>query len=233
MDAHKLWQDSHQRILALLRDRQDAGSVTTTIPGWDVRDLVAHIVGAEKDLLEGTNDPGHGTQWAARHLQERPYQDLPSIIEEWEELTPRIERLFAHGDEKTIDALIVEVTTHEQDLRTALAESPLADPEALAYVAEVYTTVLGERFDRDGLGSLTFVTDTWEGTAGMGVHQGDVHVDLFELQRGLSGRRSREQMRSWDWSTNPEPYLDRLSVPGRPRETPLVEHAQHSWETDR
>ncbi len=30
---------------------------------------------------------------------------------------------------------------------------------------------------------------------------------LFELLRGLTGRRSADQIRSWSWSTDPEPYL--------------------------
>lgn len=41
-----------------------------------------------------------------------------------------------------------------------------------------------------------------------------VTVESYELYRGLISRRSRRQMRAWDWSGDVERYVDALPVFG-------------------
>lgn len=49
-----------------------------------------------------------------------------------------------------------------------------------------------------------------------------VRTDPFELLRAYAGRRSPDQIRAWEWSGDPEPYLPLLSPFGL-RPDPLVE----------
>jgi hypothetical protein len=42
----------------------------------------------------------------------------------------------------------------------------------------------------------------------------ELRADPYELFRGLLSRRSRAQMRAWDWAGNPEPYLSSLPAFG-------------------
>jgi hypothetical protein len=59
-------------------------------------------------------------------------------------------------------------------------------------------------------------------TSGAGVLT--LTVDPFELGRALSGRRSVDQIRAFDWSADPGPHLAAFTWgPFTVRETPLVE----------
>ncbi len=47
-------------------------------------------------------------------------------------------------------------------------------------------------------------------------------VDFYELYRGLHSRRSRAQMRRWEWDGSPEPWVDALPMFGpRDDEQPI------------
>lgn len=36
----------------------------------------------------------------------------------------------------------------------------------------------------------------------------EVEVPIYEVFRALAGRRSADQVRKWNWSTDPEPFID-------------------------
>jgi hypothetical protein len=42
----------------------------------------------------------------------------------------------------------------------------------------------------------------------------ELRADPYELFRGLLSRRSRAQMRAWDWAGDPGPYLESLPAFG-------------------
>jgi hypothetical protein len=54
--------------------------------------------------------------------------------------------------------------------------------------------------------------DTYRGGEGEPVTE--LTVDPYELFRGLGSRRSRAQMRAWNWTGDAAPYLESLPVLG-------------------
>jgi hypothetical protein len=57
-------------------------------------------------------------------------------------------------------------------------------------------------------------TAAWRGGRGEPVTTVEVEVEVYELYRGLMSRRSRRQMRAWNWSVDATIYLDALSLFG-------------------
>ena len=57
------------------------------------------------------------------------------------------------------------------------------------------------------------------GSEGVGA---SLRVSRFELFRALSGRRSPAQIRAWDWTGEPDPYLS-MFAPYGVRADALVE----------
>lgn len=47
-------------------------------------------------------------------------------------------------------------------------------------------------------------------------------ADAFELMRAIPGRRNADQVRAYDWSADPEPFMPSFFLFG-PRSDPLVE----------
>jgi uncharacterized protein (TIGR03083 family) len=81
IDARPLMHTVRARLDALVADLDDADWRRATVcPGWDVADLVAHIVGADLGRLSRTHDRAAGPP-------RRPDEDLPAYLdrinEEW------------------------------------------------------------------------------------------------------------------------------------------------------
>ena len=57
-----------------------------------------------------------------------------------------------------------------------------------------------------GLGGLEVATDNGSWTVG-DAGGATLKVDAFELFRALTGRRSADQIRGFEWGTDPSPYL--------------------------
>jgi hypothetical protein len=80
--------------------------------------------------------------------------------------------------------------------------------------------VWGSRLN--GRDPVRFETDKKTYQAGEGEPGATARTTRFELFRALSGRRSRDQIRAWEWSADPESYLSLFYVYG-PRAEALVE----------
>jgi hypothetical protein len=69
---------------------------------------------------------------------------------------------------------------------------------------------------------LAIVTEDGEKTSSDEPAEATLRISKFELTRAGSGRRSPNQMRSYDWSSDPEPYVKLMPSFG-PRDTDLIE----------
>jgi hypothetical protein len=81
IDARPLMRTVRARLHALVADLDDADWRRATVcPGWDVADLVAHLVGDDLGRLSRTHDGAAGPP-------RRPGEDLPAYLdrinEEW------------------------------------------------------------------------------------------------------------------------------------------------------
>jgi uncharacterized protein (TIGR03083 family) len=196
-------------------------------PAWDVRDVVAHLTGIARDLTVGTvpadlriadslwdaeqamvRDDLTAGQVAAR--RGRPVAD---VLAEWsdvcDDLLPMLrgERVFPMDGAFVEPIVVTDLSVHAQDVRGALGVPGDRRSAAVGVALASYTVALAIKLRRAGLPALRLRYEGKERVAGDGEPGASVAADRFELVRALSGRRSRDQIRVFDWEGDPEPYL--------------------------
>jgi uncharacterized protein (TIGR03083 family) len=194
------------RLVADLDDRQ-AAAIVPGCPEWRVKDVVAHVAGICADILAGNIEGVATDPWTAAQVDARRPVPLARIVAEWSELGPQVETLLPSFPPEPATQLVADLTTHEHDLRGALARPGARDSDALVialgFVAPNFLTALA---DRD-LPALSLRAGDSEWVADDGRPVASVSADRFELLRALTGRRSASQLRQLKWDGDPEPYL--------------------------
>ncbi|HZQ29208.1 MAG TPA: maleylpyruvate isomerase family mycothiol-dependent enzyme [Acidimicrobiales bacterium] len=243
-----LYADGRRRITELVRDLNEDQAATTvpTCPAWSVHDVVAHVAGVCADILAG-NIGGVGTDpWTDAQVQARKGVPVGELVEEWAETGPQIEAMADLFPGRSGTQLVFDLTTHEHDIRTALARPGARDSAAIAASDEFLMAVgLGPSVTVRGLAPIEVRTELRSWVAGTGdaaaaapagsdetalraagddlaanvILGGDplrtdgiepagaVRLSAFELFRAMSGRRSFDQIRAYEWTVDPEPYL--------------------------
>lgn len=235
-DLAAVYDETRQRITAVVSSLDDATlqRAVPAAPGWTIRDLVAHLTGdlaavLADDLPAGFfanfGDPAEVAKlnaWTDRMVTERRARPITDVLDEWEQLTPKAWAVVAEGGKVAFaDAVLTtDAAVHEQDLYGALGVVQARDSAALRVGTSSYVNVLGLRLN--GLAPVQFVTESKTYAAGAGEPGASARVERFELFRALSGRRSPDQIRSWDWTGDPDPYLELFYLYG-PRTEPIVE----------
>ena len=197
----EIYRESRQRTtgLAMGLGAEDLARTVPACPEWTVHQLVAHLAGVAADTAAGRLDGAPGPEWTARHVAERADVPVLDLLEQWN----------TDGDKltKTPTQMVMDAVAHEADLRAVLGRERVPD-----HVWQVLLTGIVTRYLTD----LTVKTEF--GTIGEGPVV--VEADGYEFWRAFFGRRSREQMESWGWST-PFPVENATFFP--PRATDLVE----------
>lgn len=201
-----------RRVDALLRGRDPgtAATVVPTCPAWTVRDLAAHLTGLCEDWVDGRLDDYGSDAWTAAQVDRFDGVALDDILDRWAAAAERFAVLEPHpvmGDPANF--AFGDAATHEADLRGALGDGRVPDDAvALALKASIarWRQTLGGADVPSLLVDVPGVRTWWIGEPR---DEGAVRVvvELYELFRALNGRRSVAQMRSWDWSDDPSPYL--------------------------
>lgn len=212
-----------ERLDALLRvrDAADLDAVCPTTPEWSGRDVLAHLVGVDADILAGRLD-GVGTDaWTAVQVDARRDRTVTELLDEWAEAGPQVEAIAgAFGD--AAGQWCFDAATHEHDLRLLLGEAGLRDSDAVTIGTAWLLARLGERLDTEGLPGLTFTFADGPVTVGSGGPATAVTVDRFEVFRAACGRRSVAQIDAWDWSGAPR-TADLVRPPFSPAPSTVVE----------
>jgi hypothetical protein len=53
-------------------------------PGWNVGDLLRHVVGVASDVVAGDTDQYAQPEWTARQVEARAAERLYQLVEEWD-----------------------------------------------------------------------------------------------------------------------------------------------------
>lgn len=210
-------------------------------PGWSIRDLVAHLAGDVQCAAAG-DFPGaffaalgspQGiavlNEWTERHVRDRADRPLQDLLDEWERDTVAVMPMLRGdapwpGDVLPFAAYVLttDIGIHQQDIYGALGIVRDRDAAPVAIGFRTYTTGIDLRIKAAGGPAMKFVTESKEVVAGDGEPAATVRGTRFELFRALSGRRSPEQVRAYDWDGDPGPFLD-FFYPYGLREEALVE----------
>jgi uncharacterized protein (TIGR03083 family) len=213
-----------------------AATRVPTCPEWSVHDVIAHLAGVCADVLAGRIEGVATDPWTAAQVDARRGRPLAQVLAEWAEAAPQVEAMAEHFPGRVGSQWVLDVTTHEHDIRDALGVhgaqgSSGVDVGVEFMVAGLAASVAGhglrplEVRTSDGRSWMAGTGEPYEGSAldalnealmgrsflgGEGVETaGMVEVpSAFDLMRALTGRRSLEQVRGFTWKVDdPEPYV--------------------------
>ncbi len=214
-------------------DQERATIPVPACPGWSIQDVVAHLTGLCADILSGNLDGSAGDQWTAAQVESRREWKIGDVLAEWDDVGLKIAMMLDDFPGSVGQMLVADLTVHEHDIRGALGQPGERNSQGVAIGNDFLVGMIGHTGacvsgvgpldvnagDRSwivGTGEvLPGDQDTWLGivTAGGGAPEPDrppvasVSTEPFDLLRAITGRRSAEQIRSFGWTTDPEPFL--------------------------
>jgi uncharacterized protein (TIGR03083 family) len=216
---HQLYTESERRVADLVGALDPAALdvPTPACPAWTVRDVLAHLAGGAASF--GTESyAGIGTDaWAAEHVESRRGVPVADLLAERRACSAKLEQLAP--DHRAWLPVVHDALNHEADIRSALGVPGLpSDAPAAAF--GLLEPALRSKFRT--IGTTALELDGQPRTFGDGEPVLVVRAGLFEFWRGVFGRRSDRQLRSWVLSGNAEAFAKVLPVfPAR--DTDLVE----------
>ena len=205
MDAVAEWTDAYERVRALVADTdQDQAELTVpACPGWTVRELLAHMVGLDVDVVRGDEPDDHNSEWTQQQVDARASDSISDLLEEWQEVAgPLRDWMHANTTRPLGDVII-----HEQDLRGALGVSGAQDTDGLHALRDrMVGRFAGEVTD---LPPIALVGEDWRWCSSGEAEDAEVVVraSAFDLTRAVMTRRSAAQLRGWVERGDIEPFL--------------------------
>ncbi len=218
-----LYGAARVRVTALVADPSAGDRPVPATPGWTVHDAVAHVAGVAQDVAEGAMPSGGPTpEWTAGHVARGRGVPTSEVVARWAEHGAVVETLL---DTTPIWPLVIDVGSHEHDIRAALGDTGGRDTDLVVIGAKVMLRGL------DVPAPLRVMTEHHDVLVGPSAAPGGeadgagpvvLRTTTFEAFRWRLGRRSRAQLGAMDWSGDPAPFLPHLCVFG-PAQQDVVE----------
>jgi uncharacterized protein (TIGR03083 family) len=241
-DLGDVYEATRSSIVELVRDRgSEFDRPVPATPKWSARDVVSHLVGDVECILRGefpreffrsfgdADAIADLNEWTQSHIHARSDRSLDEIIDEWDELTPALisrmrgETEWPDGVTPFADrAIVTDLGVHQHDLFGAFDLERDRDGPAVKIGSAGYVAAMDMRLQSEGAGALAIEASGKRWVAGGDEPKATLRTDRFELFRALSGRRSLDQLRGYDWEDDPEPFLGYFYPYGL-REHSLVE----------
>ena len=198
IDLGEAYKAARERISHLVgQDGVDPTLSVAATPEWTVHCVVAHVSGIASDASTGNMEGAPGEAWTAAQVARGAGRTLAEMIAEWEQTGPLIEGFLSSPAGEAASAAVMDIHTHEADLRLALGLPASVPYEFLAWAAPSM---------RDGFA---------EQVATAGLAPVEVTASDFEWFRARLGRRTVAEVGSHTWSADPAPYLDTFFIFGR------------------
>ena len=215
-DLAQLYRDTRERLTSLVAglDEEALATPVPACPGWQVQDVVAHLAAIVEDALAGRLTGPPSEEETAVQVARYKGRPMLQTLDGWTAGAPRFEEVISALD---IPPAVIDVASHEQDIRGALGRPGARDCPAVQQMAGWLL---------QGLRTPVPVRITVEDAEFRIGPSGDPVLGLrttrFEAFRWRMGRRSRDQLAALDWSGDPAPVLDHLVVFG-PARTDIIE----------
>ncbi len=195
-------------------------------PGWTIKDVIAHLAADATYVINGDFPRqffeafGEAdavvvlNQWTARHLEERKDRSLDQLLEEWNRSSIELAAMM-RGDKPwpgdgvvfADRVLLTDATVHQQDIFGALGIKDGRESAGIKISLSGYIAIMGLRLATAGLPGIRFDVGDKSYTAGGDEPAATVGASRFEFFRAMSGRRSPQQIKAYEWEGDPEPYL--------------------------
>lgn len=221
-DFAAIYRQVREGLLDLADDlsAEEWATLAPATPEWTVKDLYAHLAGVAADVLVG-NIVFPGTdEWTAKQVGDRADHSPQQVCDEWAETGPELEAKMEELG-TALSAAVIDIWHHDQDARNAIGHYANRTGDGLV-LALRSGNVIGPKIEEAGLPALGVSTDGYDRVFGGDEPAVTVSGDAYELARAFMGRRSFAQIKSFDWSGDPDPYLPHFSV-FEPRSDALVE----------
>jgi uncharacterized protein (TIGR03083 family) len=205
-----IYAEGRARLTDLVASAE-AEQHTMPVPGcpqWVVRDVIAHVTGVCADVLSG-NVGGVATEaWTAAQVAERKDRTVGEILAEWSEIAPQVEAMAQHFPGRIAEQWVLDLTTHEHDVRGALARPGARDSAGVAIGLDFAATMgLAASIAERGLPPLRVKAAEQQWVVGEGEPTAELGGMPFDLFRAMTGRRSAAQIRGFTWTGDPDVFL--------------------------
>lgn len=210
MKPSEIYAASFEHVCELARNASEEQLATRVpaCPEWTVKELVAHVTGVAADSMAANVSELGQPGWTQAQVDARKDLPIEDILAEWTGITEQITAALDDLHPTLASALISDLVTHELDMRGALGNKEGRHGEGVATAASFYARNFGKRLKDAGLPTLTVEAGPHQWVAGREEPVGSVKAPLFDLLRGLTGRRTLDEVKSFDWSVDPAPYLE-------------------------
>jgi hypothetical protein len=188
--AHASFHD-----FAVTLSADDWSAPVPCTPEWTARDVLSHVSGIPDDAFAGRMEGAPGEAWTAAQVERHRHACVDELLDRWEQQAAGFADVIESMGESRPP---FDLHSHEHDLRHALGrpgDRSNAIVETAGYGLASVSGV-GERVSielDDGRAVVSGDADSSSAVALRG-------VSVFELFRSRLGRRSREQVRSYDWT---------------------------------
>jgi uncharacterized protein (TIGR03083 family) len=223
IDYAQIYRALRGRVCDLVReaDGEQLELLAPAAPEWRVRDLVAHLSGITADINAGNLEGVATNAWTACQVDTRREWSIDQLLDEWDTEAAKIEVVMSSLPDVAMGQMTMDAATHEHDIRGALERPGGRDSDAVVVGFDWGVRAMTGPVDAAGA-TLRLDTDAGTKTVGSGARQIEVRTARFELLRAMTGRRSLDQLRAFDWEGEAAPELLVLGL-FTPRPTPLVE----------
>ena len=213
MTPAELYADVRVRLSDLVRDLPDDRARTPVpgCPGWTVHDVVAHATGIVADVNAGNLDGATTDPWTDAQVAARRNRATADVLDEWAREAATFEPRLDEVPKALSRTLLIDLVTHEHDVRGALRLPGGRDTEAYAVARKGYAVGLAKALEERGLPGLRLDAPDWQFDAGPEPRVTVRAPDSFELFRALAGRRGLPQVLAYEWDGDPAPYLPLLN----------------------
>jgi uncharacterized protein (TIGR03083 family) len=204
----RLYRDARGRVTSLVTQLDDAtlDDPVPACPAWSVRDVVSHLTAVVEDVMEGRLTGPPSDEQTAEQVARFRDRDLSGVLRRWDELAPSFEEMI---DDFTVWPAVLDVASHEQDIRGAIGEVGARDTDVVRIGADRLLSWL-----QPSIPLRIEVEDAAFEVGPDGNQRIVLRTDRFEAFRWRLGRRSRAQLAAMDWAGDPSPILDGLVIFG-------------------
>lgn len=164
-------------------------------PEWTARDVLSHVSGIPDDAFAGRMEGAPGEAWTAAQVERNRHARVDELLDRWSEQASGFADVIESMNETRPP---FDLHSHEHDLRQALGRPGERSSVIIETAGFALASVGGVdvRLNVDLTDGRTVVSGDPSSTSAVSLRG----VTVFELFRSRLGRRSREQVRNYDWT---------------------------------